>query len=78
MRRTQILLEESQYRELKREALATGKALSEIVRECLASHLAESERDPLFDLVGYIRAENDRAPADMAKRHDAYLYGNRK
>lgn len=78
MRRTQILLKESQYRDLKRESLATGKPLSEIVRECLASHLAESERDPLFDLIGSVRAADDPAPADMAKRHDAYIYGTRK
>lgn len=78
MKRTQILLEDSQYRQLKDEAQATGKSLSELVRICVASHLTEREKDPLFDLVGYLSAKEDKAPVDLAQRHDAYLYGDKR
>jgi hypothetical protein len=63
---------------LKDEAEATGKSLSELVRACVASHLVEREKDPLFDMVGYVRREEDKAPADLAERHDAYLYGAKR
>jgi hypothetical protein len=77
MVRTQILLDESQYRELKAEAEATGKSLSAIIRDCGDAHLAAAEEDPLLDLVGSIPATGDNAPADLAERHDAYLYGGK-
>lgn len=75
MKRTQILLEESQYIQLKDEVSATGKSLSEIVREAIDSHLRERENDPLFDIVGSVRAKEDPAPADLGAQHDKYLYG---
>ncbi|MFQ5544200.1 MAG: hypothetical protein ACE5FY_07620 [Nitrospiria bacterium] len=75
MKRTQILLEESQYIQLKDEVSATGKSLSEIVREAIDSHLRERENDPLFDIVGSVLAKEDPAPADLGAQHDKYLYG---
>jgi len=78
MVRTQILLAEEQYRELKAEAAATGRSLSALIRACVDAHLAAVEEDPLLDLVGSIPAAGDRAPVDLAERHDAYLYGGKR
>jgi len=77
MKRTQILLEESQYLQLKDEVSATGKSLSEIVRNAIAVHLRERENDPLFDIIGAVRSQEDPAPADLGAQHDQYLYGEK-
>ncbi len=77
MKRTQILLEEAQYLQLKDEVSATGKSLSEIVRDSIASHLREREKDPLFDIVGSVKSQKDPAPADLGAQHDQYLYGEK-
>ena len=77
MVRTQILLEESQYRMLKDEAQATGRSLSEIVRSSIDAHLAKRQQDPLFDIVGCVQSKDDQAPEDLAEHHDAYLYGGK-
>lgn len=78
MKRTQILLEDDQYLQLKDEVLATGKSLSEIVRESIASHLSGRENDPLFDIIGSVREKEDPAPADLGEQHDKYLYGEER
>jgi len=77
MKRTQILLEDSQYLQLKDEVSATGKSLSEILRNSIASHLKEREHDPLFDMIGAVQAKKDPAPADLGAQHDTYLYGEK-
>jgi len=78
MKRTQILLEDSQYLQLKDEVSATGKSLSAIVRDSIASHLMEREKDPLFAIIGFVQAKKDPAPADLGAQHDKYLYGAKK
>ena len=77
MRRTQILLEEEQYEELKKESLTTGESLSAIIRSCVAQHLDAARQDPLLDLVGSIKQAGDPAPPDLGERHDHYLYSEK-
>jgi len=69
MVRIQILLGEEQCRELK----AAGQSLSALIQDCVDARLAVVEDDPLLDLGGSIPATSDRAPEDLAERHDAYL-----
>ena len=73
MHRTQILLEEQQYKALKNESLLTGKSLSMIIRACVTDHLDATRHDPLLDLVGVIESAGDPAPTDLGDRHDHYL-----
>lgn len=74
MIRTQVLLEEGQYRWLKALAARTGKSLGRILREILEERKKASKskrkEDPFFRLVGSIRDK-----PDVAERHDDYLYG---
>jgi hypothetical protein len=74
MHRTQILLEDKQYEELRKESLITGKSLSAIIRDCVAQHLDTARHDPLLDLVGSVERADDPAPSDLGERHDHYLY----
>ena len=75
MNRTTIMLPP----ELKRRALARadarGISLAELIRQCLEAEVREARErpaeDPLFaDRVVY----QGETPADLARRHDDYLY----
>jgi len=77
MHRTQIMLENEQYEELKKESLITGESLSAIIRGCVAQHLDSATQDPLLDLVGRIESADDPAPSDLSERHDHYLYAKK-
>ena len=77
MHRTQILLEETQYKVLKSESLATGRSLSAIIRGCVAEHLEATRQDPLLDLVGSVKKADDPAPDDLSEHHDQYLYAGK-
>jgi hypothetical protein len=72
--RTQILLEDEQYKELKKESQTTGESLSAIIRGCVTEHLRAARQDPLLDLVGSVASEGDAAPSDLGEHHDDYLY----
>lgn len=74
MHRTQILLEDEQYEELKRESLATGESLSTTIRVCVEQRLVCARQDPLLDLFGRIERASDTAPSDLGERHDHYRY----
>ncbi|MBI3074440.1 MAG: CopG family transcriptional regulator [Deltaproteobacteria bacterium] len=79
-KRTQIYLPAEQHGALKRLAKKRGVSLAQIVREALTAHMAREPWpvphrgtkivDPLGDLIGCARG-----PGDLAKNHDAYLYG---
>ena len=77
MHRTQILLEDQQYKALKNESMITGKSLSAIIRGCVVQHLDATRHDPLLDLVGSIESGSDPAPADLSEHHDRYLYAKK-
>jgi predicted DNA-binding protein len=77
MHRTQVMLEEHQYRRLKRESESTGRSIGELVREAIdekygesqerlwkaleASRGAWADRDDIDEVVEYI--ENLRKPS---------------
>lgn len=73
MHRTQIQLEERQYRYLSNRAGKSGKSLSAQIREMIEEQMQArpDPDDPLWDIVGM--AEGDDAP--VAREHDKYLYG---
>lgn len=77
MTRTQILLDEAQYRWLTTQARRQHTSLSGLLRRLIdAQRTAQSRSrrdDPVFRLIGLAR---DRA-RDVAEHHDRYLYGPR-
>lgn len=74
MVRSQILLEEWQYQELKRLAAREKTSLSGAVRSLLARLLRPdaSERERL-KIVGFLHI-----PGVRGRDHDKYLYGDRR
>ena len=74
MTRTQILLEENQYRWLADQARRHKTSLSQILRQMIETHrlsqLRRRHDDPLFRLIGLGK---DRA-RDVSEHHDKYLY----
>ena len=74
MHRSQIVLEETQYRFLVDEAQRTGQSISSILRELIDRRMRSQrqsslERDPLWDMVGIARGGPDKVSED----HDRYL-----
>lgn len=74
--RTQIQLEERQYRSLKRLAATEGRSLSAVLRSMIDAALgtaepsADDRRAALLGLIGSGRDTKD----DVARNHDRYLY----
>jgi predicted DNA-binding protein len=72
MHRTQVMLEEHQYRRLKRESESTGRSIGELVREAIdekygesqerlwkaleASRGAWADRDDIDEVVEYVES----------------------
>ena len=76
MHRTQLLLEEWQYEELKVMSEREGRSISELVREMVSERLGRRgfRSTALADLAGLVK----EGPADLGENHDYYLYGSRK
>jgi hypothetical protein len=76
MHRTQLLLEEWQFEELKVMAEREGRSISDLVREIVSERLGKRgmRSTTLDDLAGLVR----EGPADLGENHDHYLYGARK
>ena len=77
MVRTTIMLPAVLRSRSSRRARERGVSFGELVRESLTAELergsARGAKDPLFaDDAVY----KGRAPKDVAKNHDAYLYGD--
>lgn len=74
MHRTQIQLEERQYRYLKAKARRSGKSISALLRELVDNQIRKQDEggnDPLLEIIGIAEG-----PAgSTARRHDDYLYG---
>lgn len=68
MIRTQIQLEEAQYRALRERGARTGQGLAQQVREAVGLYLAAQDRpaDSLESVAGRFRAR----PLDGLKPHD--------
>ena len=73
--RTQVLLEEWQYRTLKRMAEGEGVSLSDMLRQILTSHFrpSTSRRKGLQAIAGI--GQDQKA---SGKDHDRWLYGQDK
>lgn len=51
MHRTQVLLEEQQYRRLKEESARTGRSIGELVREAIDLEYGDHSRDALLEAL---------------------------
>ena len=79
MVRTQIQLQEAQYRRLRRWTERLGVSLSEGVRRCVAAHLAREEGVPsreervrtALSVCG--RYSDPSGPSKVARDHDRHL-----
>ena len=79
MVRTQIQLQDDQYRDLRRWSQRLGISLSEAVRRCVAERIATEAHTPTYEervkkvlaLAGKYRDQENRP--DVAERHDDYL-----
>jgi len=73
MHRTQIQLEEHQYRYLQKRARESEQSLSALLRDIVAAYMRDrpTAEDPLWDLVGMEEGEEGH----VARDHDKYLYG---
>jgi len=74
MHRSQIMLKEHQYAYLANEAQRQGMSISQIIRELIDEHIAQShnlENDPFFDIIGMVEGDDPNAAID----HDYYVYG---
>ena len=76
MHRTQIQLEERQFRYLKAKARRNGKSISALLRELVDHHIheqSESGNDPLMEIVGMAEGPTGAT----ARNHDDYLYDDK-
>ncbi len=74
MHRSQIMLNEHQHAYLVGEAQRRGVSISQIVRDLVEEHIAQSrdlENDPFFDIIGMV--EGDGEP--VGRSIDYYVYG---
>lgn len=75
MHRTQIQLEERQYRFLKTRAKLNQSSMSALLREMIEEHILKARvgTDPLLELVGMAEGPDDSSARD----HDKILYGDK-
>jgi hypothetical protein len=78
MKRTTIMLPEDLRRRALFRANQRGVSLGELIRDSLDSTLPnvsyDIEKDPLFEDVVF----DGPAPRDLSRRHDEYLYDDKK
>jgi predicted DNA-binding protein len=73
---TQIPVPADLKARIEHEARARGMSLADFVRESLEQAISHSRADdPLFADTAVHR---DHGPADMAAKHDDYLYGDER
>lgn len=78
MIRTQINLEEEQYRLLQLEAQRQKRSLSDVVREAVAKGLImRKKRYTLLDIAKHAAKGKKDIPNDISENHDEYLYGKK-
>lgn len=80
MKRTQVYLEESEWRRLQEKAAARGASAASLVREAVMQYLVRSndveDDDPIMRFVREMEAMTPPGPpTDGALNHDHYLYG---
>lgn len=78
MHRTQVYLEETQYKTLRGRARREGKTLAAVIREILGAHLSgactSDEADPFDAVIGIAKGDGSA----VAENHADYLYGKRR
>ena len=79
MHRTQISLEEKQYRDLQQYAKLRNRSISAIIRELLDSHIPAAntrkpDNQPLQALKGIVSGNGKTTGKD----HNDFLYGHEK
>ena len=81
--RTQVQIERRQYEQLKRLAYERGQSMSEVLRRLLDEALdlkspagRAAVREARLAMIGAGRDVEGKR--DVARRHDAYLYGRRR
>lgn len=77
MHRTQLLLEEWQYRSLVHLAAKTKKSLSQIIREWITERVRGKEKkiDSADEVIGIIKGK--RNSIKISENVDAILYGKK-
>lgn len=82
--RTQINLEEKQYRLLQLEAQRQNRSLSDLIRETIDKKFNKHQRKINAGALSRIAQHavdfkkiNPNAPDDLAENHDEYLYGRK-
>jgi predicted DNA-binding protein len=78
MIRTQIQLDERQYRRLKALAAAQSKSVARLVREGVDQLLAQQDRDEAWKRLKGVggSCSDPSAEKDVSVRHDEHLEGN--
>lgn len=81
MIRTQINLEEEQYRLLQLEAQLNKRSLSGIIREVIDKGFMMKQRSKkkytLLDIAKHATKGEKDIPNDISENHDEYLYGKK-
>ena len=73
MHRTQIYLEDTQYRLLREKARRQGTSLASVIRQILEEHLAgRREKDEFASVIGIGEGDGSR----VAENYEDYLYGS--
>jgi len=78
MHRLQVMVTEEHYAWLKERARASGKSISQVIRELLDEAEAALSRsvmdDPFWDIVGMARGDDPYAGVE----HDRHIYADRR
>jgi hypothetical protein len=72
VKRLNVEIPWEQYEALKREASVRGTTISRVLRDLIAGLNQRRGDDPLYRMAGAFDG-----PVNLAKKHDAFLYGKR-
>jgi len=77
MERTTIMLPHDLKAKALKHANSVGISLGQYIREAIANSLETQQDDPRFDDPFFAddAVFSGKAPTDLAKKHDEYLYG---
>lgn len=71
----QVQLELEQHRRLQRLAELRGRSMGSLIRESVATYLADvaPDEDSLAGIVGMLHDDGPRTHGDVGREHDRYL-----
>lgn len=76
MKRTQVLLDEQTYNQVKRMAYNKGKSMSAVIRELLGKAIRPApskDRAIALSDFSFIGSAHEKEPDDVSVRHDDVL-----